>query len=68
MLKQRKNLSELRDIITIKDVCEVLGIGRNTAYRLLQDNEISSKRIRRKYIIPRKSLEIYIHNINIKSD
>lgn len=67
-MKQQKNLSELRDIITIKDVCEVLGIGRNTAYRLLQNDEISSKRIRRKYIIPRQSLEIYIRSINIKSD
>ena len=67
-MKQQKNLSELRDIITIKDVCEVLGIGRNTAYQLLQNDEISSKRIRRKYIIPRQSLEIYIRSINIKSD
>lgn len=63
-MREKKNLADLQDILSVEDVCSVLGIGRNSVYKLLQDNEIASKRIRRKYIIPKASLTNYIDNIS----
>ncbi len=62
-MRPRKKLSSLGDIISVDDICAVLGIGRNTAYKLLQNQDIGNKRMKRKYIIPRRSLEQYIENI-----
>ena len=59
----KKDISELNDVITVDDICVVLGIGRNTAYQLLKSGEIPSRRIKRKYIIPRKALILYVENI-----
>ena len=59
----KKDISELNDVITVDDICVVLGIGRNTAYQLLKNGEIPSRRIKRKYIIPRKALIFYVENV-----
>lgn len=50
------------DLITIEDLCEILSIGKNTAYRLLKNREISAFRIGRIWKIPRKSVSDYICN------
>lgn len=42
------------DVVTVKQLCEMLRIGRNTAYALLQSGEIKSVRIGRKYLIPKR--------------
>lgn len=44
------------DVITIIDLQTMLGIGRNTAYKLLADKSISAIRIGKKYIIPKISV------------
>ena len=62
-MRPRKKMSSLGDIISVDDICAVLGIGRNTAYKLLQNQDIRNTRMKRKYIIPRRSLEKYIENI-----
>lgn len=48
------------DILTLEDLCLALNIGKNTAYSLLQTNQISAFRIGRTWKIPRQSLENYI--------
>lgn len=63
-MKPKIDISKLHDIIDINDICNVLGVGRNTAYSLLQNNDIASIRLKRKYIIPKKSLIRYINNIS----
>ncbi len=55
-----KMLDEYRDVLTIKEVIEILHLGRNTVYRLLGDGEIKSRRVGKKYIIPKKSIIDYI--------
>ncbi len=42
-----------RDILTVKELCEVLCIGKNTAYKLLKSGEIKSVRIGKVYKIPK---------------
>lgn len=48
------------DIITIIDLQAMLHIGRNAAYKLLQDNSIVSIRVGKKYIIPKASVANFV--------
>lgn len=50
------------DLVTIEEICEILSIGKNTAYRLLKNREISAFRIGRMWKIPRESVTNYIRN------
>lgn len=51
---------EYPDIITIIDLQAMLHIGRNAAYKLLQDNSIVSIRVGKKYIIPKASVANFV--------
>ena len=53
---------ELNDILTVEDIMELLNIGKNTAYSLLESREIKAFRIGRMWQIPRKSVYEYIEN------
>ena len=55
--------SEYPDIITVDQLMEILHIGKNAAYRLLQNGDIKTIRIGRRYIIPKKSIIAYILSI-----
>lgn len=50
------------DLVTVEEICEILSIGKNTAYRLLKNHEISAFRIGRMWKIPRESVSNYIRN------
>ena len=52
------------DVLSVKQLCEVLDIGKNTAYRLLQSGEIKSIKIGKVYKIPKKYLKQYISKYN----
>lgn len=49
------------DVLTVDDVCMILHIGKNSAYRLLQSNEIPNRRIKSKYLIPKQGLINYLN-------
>ena len=55
-------LNKYNDVLSVDDLCKILGIGRNTAYKILQDNTIPSRRIGRKYIIPKHGVIQYLKN------
>ena len=44
------------DLITIDDLCDMLAIGKNTAYHLLNTNQIHAFRIGRIWKIPREAV------------
>ncbi len=48
------------EIITIDEMCELLMIGRTTAYKLLNSNEIKAFRIGKVWKISKASVEQYI--------
>lgn len=48
------------DLITVVDLQEILGIGKNTAYELLKQKKIKAFRIGRTWKIPKKSVEEFI--------
>lgn len=57
-------LENYGDVLTIIDVCDILNIGRNSAYKMLQDGEIPNKQVRRKYIIPKQGVINYLTSIS----
>jgi len=50
------------DVITVKEMMDILAIGKNTAYKLLQDGTIKSFRIGKTHKVLTKSLKDYIYS------
>lgn len=55
-------LNQYQDILTILELCEILMIGKNRAYELLQTGAIKGFRIGRIWKIPRESVEEFIRS------
>lgn len=53
-------LNQYNDVLSIEELCEILKIGRNRAYELLQTEEIKGFRIGRPWKIPKISVEEYL--------
>ena len=49
------------DVLSVKQLCEILDIGKNTAYRLVQSGEIKSIKIGKVYKIPKKEVRRYLN-------
>lgn len=47
-------------VMEIDGLCEMLGIGKNTAYQLLNDQEIDAFKVGTVWKIPKKSVEEFI--------
>ena len=56
-------LEQYGEVLSVEDVCSILRIGKNLAYKWLQTNEIPNKKVRRKYIIPKQGLIDYLQKI-----
>ena len=54
------SFANLPDILTIDDLKTALRIGRSTAYKLIQDNQIPSFRIGKSIKVYKRSLVEYI--------
>ncbi|MDR5000427.1 helix-turn-helix domain-containing protein [Brevibacillus parabrevis] len=52
--------SQYDDIVTVDDLMEMLGIGRNQAYSLLQSGQIKSIKVGRAYRIPKVCVRDFI--------
>ena len=58
-----KKITDYPDVITIDDLCEILHIGKLKAYELLKAQIIKNRRIGKKFIIPRQSVQNFINEI-----
>ena len=47
---------ELNEILTVEEMMELINVGKNTAYLLLERGEVKAFRIGRLWKIPRKSV------------
>lgn len=52
---------EYPDILTVKDIMQVLGIGKNKAYDMLKHNQIKNIKIGSNYKIPKTYLIEFIY-------
>lgn len=55
-------LNQYNDIISVTDIAEVLCIGKNRVYELLESKSLKGFRIGRVWKIPKESLQEYITN------
>ena len=53
-------LNKYPDVLNVKQLCEVLDIGKNTAYKLLKNREIKALRIGTVYKIPKREVIKYL--------
>lgn len=51
---------DINELITVEELCEILNIGRNAAYTLLNAGKLKAFRIGRVWKIPRLALEKFI--------
>lgn len=53
-------LEQYDDVISVKELCEILRIGRNRAYELLQTNQIRGFQMGRPWKIPKVAVEEFL--------
>ena len=53
-------LSDYPDVLTPTECMNILSVGRNAIYTLLQDDVLKSVKIGKQYRIPKSSLENYL--------
>lgn len=54
-------LNNTKDVLTLKELQQLLHIGKNTALRLVQSGEIEAFRVGNRWRVPRESLIRYIN-------
>ena len=59
-----KELSEYPDLLTVKEACCILRVGRRTVYQYINDRTLRSRKIAGKYRIPKISVINLIREIN----
>jgi excisionase family DNA binding protein len=60
MTKKTITIRSYPDLLTVKDIQDILHIGRSTAYSLLKSGEVKAMRIGSIYRIPKVNLQDYI--------
>jgi len=48
------------DLLNVEQLCEILSIGKNYAYQLLNEKEMKAFRIGRTWKVPKQAVEEYI--------
>ena len=49
-----------QNLLTVEDICQELGIGRSTAYKLLKKKKMKSSKMGARLVVKREELERYI--------
>ncbi len=57
-------LDNFDDVLTVDELCSILMIGRNTAYRILNENIIPAFRIGKCWKIPKCAVIDYLKHTN----
>ena len=52
--------NEYNDVVTVEELCEMLSIGKNAAYRLLSSDQLKAFRYNRIWKIPKRGVIEYI--------
>ena len=56
----KKMFSKYPDVVSVSELMDMLHIGKNTAYELLQSGKIKSIKIGKKYRIPKSFVMEYL--------
>ncbi|MEK5391862.1 helix-turn-helix domain-containing protein [Margalitia sp. FSL K6-0131] len=55
---------ELKDVLTVKDITEFLGISRAKAYELVHTGEFHTVKVGSRILIPKKSIQKWLEGEN----
>ena len=55
-------LEQYNDILSVEELCELLLVGRNRVYQLLQSGELKGFRLGKTWKIPKIAVEEYIRS------
>ncbi|SEJ93917.1 DNA binding domain-containing protein, excisionase family [Propionispira arboris] len=55
---------QYNDLVTVEELCEMLSIGKNAAYKLLASDELKCSRSNRIWKIPKQGVIEYIKKQN----
>ena len=53
--------NEYGEILSVEDVMEILGIGKNAAYELFRNGEIKCFRLKNRWKVPKQAIIDYIN-------
>lgn len=53
---------EYNDMLSVDDLMEILGIGKNAAYDLLRNDELKCFRLKGRWKIPKESVIEYVRS------
>lgn len=51
-----------KDVLTVKEVCSALSMGKNTIYNIIKEKKLKSIQIGKKYYIPKTFLIEFIES------
>lgn len=55
-------LEQYNDILSVEELCELLHVGQNRVYQLLQSGELKGFRLGKTWKIPKIAVEEYIRS------
>ena len=60
--------ADYKDIVTIKDLQKMLRIGRNLAYKLINENKIEHLKINNRIFIPKQNVIKFLFESEVKNE
>ena len=58
--------ADYKDVVNIKDLQKMLGIGRNLAYKLINENKIEHLKINNRIFIPKQNVIKFLFESEVK--
>lgn len=62
------NVRPVRELLTVPEVCQILGVGRDTVYALINSGDLNSVKIHTLRRIRRSDLDRYIDGLPDESE
>lgn len=60
--------ADYKDVVNIKDLQKMLGIGRNLAYKLISENKIEHLKINNRIFIPKQNVIKFLFESEVKNE
>lgn len=60
--------ADYKDVVNIKDLQKMLGIGRNLAYKLINKNKIEHLKINNRIFIPKQNVIKFLFESEVKNE
>ena len=60
--------ADYKDVVNIKDLQKMLGIGRNLAYKLVNENKIEHLKINNRIFIPKQNVIKFLFESEVKNE